>query len=81
MTVWLYQSKICNQDFVLCKGALMERLVQVCYDMSISKTEKREGFRPAKAYKLRCKSIGIAVQKRLCCSTKLYVSQFLAYMP
>lgn len=29
-------------DFVLRKGAHIERLVQVCYDMSSPKTEKRE---------------------------------------
>lgn len=29
-------------DFVLRKGTVIERLVQVCYDMSSSKTEKRE---------------------------------------
>ena len=29
-------------DFVLRKGPHIERLVQVCYDMSSSKTEKRE---------------------------------------
>ena len=29
-------------DFVLRKGAQIERLVQVCYDMSSPKTEKRE---------------------------------------
>ena len=29
-------------DFVLRKGAVIERLVQVCYDMSNPKTEKRE---------------------------------------
>lgn len=29
-------------DFVLRKGAHIDRLVQVCYDMSSSKTEKRE---------------------------------------
>jgi hypothetical protein len=29
-------------DFVLRKGAQVERLVQVCYDMSSPKTEKRE---------------------------------------
>ena len=29
-------------DFVLRKGPHIERLVQVCYDMSSPKTEKRE---------------------------------------
>ena len=29
-------------DFVLRKGAHIERLVQVCYDMSNPKTERRE---------------------------------------
>ena len=42
-TMFYYRSRNDKEvDFVLRKGAKIERLVQVCYDMSSSKTEKRE---------------------------------------
>ena len=42
-TIFYYRSRNDKEvDFVLRKGAHIERLVQVCYDMSNPKTEKRE---------------------------------------
>ena len=42
-TIFYYRSRNDKEaDFVLRKGARIERLVQVCYDMSSPKTEKRE---------------------------------------
>lgn len=42
-TMFYYRSRNDKEvDFVLRKGAKIERLVQVCYDMSRPKTEKRE---------------------------------------
>ena len=42
-TMFYYRSRNDKEvDFVLRKGTQIERLVQVCYDMSNSKTEKRE---------------------------------------
>ena len=42
-TMFYYRSRNDKEvDFVLRKGTHIERLVQVCYDMSTSKTEKRE---------------------------------------
>lgn len=42
-TMFYYRSRNDKEvDFVLCKEAHIERLVQVCYDMSNPKTEKRE---------------------------------------
>lgn len=42
-TMFYYRSHNDKEvDFVLRKGAQIERLVQVCYDMSSPKTEKRE---------------------------------------
>ena len=42
-TLFYYRSRNDKEvDFVLRKGTLIERLVQVCYDMSSAKTEKRE---------------------------------------
>ena len=42
-TMFYYRSRNDKEvDFVLRKGAHIERLVQVCYDMSSPKTEKRE---------------------------------------
>ena len=42
-TMFYYRSRNDKEvDFVLRKGAHIERLVQVCYDMSNPKTEKRE---------------------------------------
>lgn len=42
-TMFYYRSKNDKEtDFVLRKGTQIERLVQVCYDMSSPKTEKRE---------------------------------------
>ena len=41
-TIFYYRSRNDKEvDFVLRKGAHIERLVQVCYDMSSPKTEKR----------------------------------------
>ena len=42
-TMFYYRSRNDKEvDFVLRKGTQIERLIQVCYDMSNSKTEKRE---------------------------------------
>ena len=42
-TMFYYRSRNDKEvDFVLRKGAHLDRLVQVCYDMSNAKTEKRE---------------------------------------
>ena len=42
-TIFYYRSRNDKEvDFVLRKGTHIERLVQVCYDMSNPKTEKRE---------------------------------------
>ena len=42
-TIFYYRSRNDKEvDFVLRKGTQIERLVQVCYDMSTPKTEKRE---------------------------------------
>ena len=42
-TLFYYRSRNDKEvDFVLRKGTRIERLVQVCYDMSSAKTEKRE---------------------------------------
>ena len=42
-TVFYYRSRNDKEvDFVLRKGTQIESLVQVCYDMSSPKTEKRE---------------------------------------
>ena len=42
-TMFYYRSRNDKEvDFVLRKGAKIESLVQVCYDMSSPKTEKRE---------------------------------------
>ena len=42
-TMFYYRSRNDKEvDFVLRKGAHIDRLVQVCYDMSNAKTEKRE---------------------------------------
>ena len=42
-TMFYYRSRNDKEvDFVLRKGAHIDRLVQVCYDMSSAKTEKRE---------------------------------------
>ena len=42
-TMFYYRSRNDKEvDFVLRKGSHIEQLVQVCYDMSTSKTEKRE---------------------------------------
>ena len=42
-TMFYYRSRNDKEvDFVLRRGTKIERLVQVCYDMSNSKTEKRE---------------------------------------
>ena len=43
MTMFYYRSRNDKEvDFVLRKGTHIEQLVQVCYDMSNTKTEKRE---------------------------------------
>lgn len=50
-------------DFVLRKGAKVERLVQVCYDMSSSKTEKREVDSIVKcAGELKCSHLTIVTR-------------------
>ena len=42
-TIFYYRSRNDKEvDFVLRQGTKIERLVQVCYDMSNPKTEKRE---------------------------------------
>ena len=42
-TMFYYRSRNDKEvDFVLRQGTHIERLVQVCYDMSSSKAEKRE---------------------------------------
>ena len=47
-------------DFVLRKGAHIERLVQVCYDISSPKTEKREVDAIIEsAEELRCNNLTI----------------------
>ena len=51
-------------DFVLRKGAHIERLVQVCYDMSSPKTEKREVDSIVEcAEELRCSNLTIVTHE------------------
>ena len=51
-------------DFVLRKGAKIEQLVQVCYDMSAAKTEKREvDALVACAEELKCDKLVIVTEK------------------
>ena len=51
-------------DFVLRKGAKIEQLVQVCYDMSAAKTEKREVDALVEcAEELKCDNLVIVTEK------------------
>ena len=51
-------------DFVLRKGAKIEQLVQVCYDMSAAKTEKREVDAIVEcAEELKCDNLVIVTEK------------------
>lgn len=60
-TMFYYHSRNDKEvDFVLRKGAHIERLVQVCYDMSSPKTEKREVDAIIEsAEELRCNNLTI----------------------
>ena len=60
-TMFYYRSRNDKEvDFVLRKGPHIERLVQVCYDMSSSKTEKREVDSIIEcADELKCRSLAI----------------------
>ena len=53
-----------ESDFVLRKGAKIEQLVQVCYDMSAAKTEKREVDALVEcAEELKCDNLVIVTEK------------------
>ena len=58
-TMFYYRSRNDKEvDFVLRKGTHIERLVQVCYDMSSPKTEKREVDRLIEcAGELKCNNL------------------------
>ena len=60
-TMFYYRSRNDKEvDFVLRKGTSIERLVQVCYDMSSPKTEKREVDSIIEcAGELKCKNLVI----------------------
>ncbi len=60
-TMFYYRSRNDKEvDFVLRKGPHIERLVQVCYDMSSPKTEKREVDSIIEcAEELKCRSLAI----------------------
>ena len=60
-TLFYYRSRNDKEvDFVLRKGNCIERLIQVCYDMSEHKTEKREvGSIIECAGELKCKNLVI----------------------
>ena len=60
-TMFYYRSRNDKEvDFVLRKGVHIERLVQVCYDMSSPKTEKREASSIVEcAEELRCSNLTI----------------------
>lgn len=60
-TIFYYRSRNDKEvDFVLRKGVHIERLVQVCYDMSSQKTEKREvDSLMACAEELKCNHLSI----------------------
>ena len=60
-TVFYYRSRNDKEvDFVLRKGTKIERLVQVCYDISNPKTEKREVDRIVEcAGELKCTNLVI----------------------
>ena len=51
-SIFYYRSRNDKEvDFVLREGTRILRLVQVCYDMSSPKTEKREVYRIEKLIK------------------------------
>jgi predicted AAA+ superfamily ATPase len=60
-TMFYYRSRNDKEvDFVLRKGTHIEQLVQVCYDMSNAKTEKREVDRLVEcAEELNCSNLVI----------------------
>ena len=60
-TMFYYRSRNDKEvDFVLRQGAHIERLVQVCYDLSSPKTEKREVDAIVEcACELKCDSLTI----------------------
>ena len=64
-TMFYYRSRNDKEvDFVLRKGAHIERLVQVCYDMSSPKTEKREVDSIVEcAGELRCSNLTIVTNE------------------
>ena len=64
-SMFFYRSRNDKEvDFVLRKGAHIERLVQVCYDMSSPKTEKREvDSIVACAEELRCSNLTIVTHE------------------
>lgn len=64
-SMFFYRSRNDKEvDFVLRKGAHIERLVQVCYDMSSPKTEKREVDSIVEcAEELRCRNLTIVTHE------------------
>lgn len=64
-TMFYYRSRNDKEvDFVLRKGTQIERLVQVCYDMSSPKTEKREVDSIVEcAGELKCDNLVIVTNK------------------
>ena len=64
-TLFYYHSRNDKEvDFVLRKGTRVERLVQVCYDMSSVKTEKREVDSLIEcADELRCKDLMVITNR------------------
>ncbi len=64
-SMFFYRSRNDKEvDFVLRKGAHIERLVQVCYDMSSPKTEKREVDSIVEcAEELRCSNLTIVTRE------------------
>lgn len=64
-TMFYYRSRNDKEvDFVLRKGSRIERLVQVCFDMSSSKTEKREVNSLIEcAEELKCNNLVIVTNK------------------
>jgi len=64
-SMFFYRSRNDKEvDFVLRKGAHIERLVQVCYDMSSPKTEKREVDSIVEcAEELRCSNLTIVTHE------------------